>query len=433
MKDFLSISLCIVFLSCSNNVRTIYLRPLGTPSPNVCIKTHHLSKDTTRVYYKIPSEFIVCSRDPHSSRYRGRAYMQCAFYSYPTASTLLFSTSSTIEIDTTHIPCEGFCGQIDLAVPQGEKYTMRITINDANSPQKNSALFFLDKKSDYNPSLFLLKDSIGNIIYDNFTSHHDSVSIHIAQGYVPYIYITRYNSQTRHAAPSYVLGSDDSEKFKTDTTFVIENGEKVVLSPQGLYLLRIDSSHNRGYCLLSLYDGFPAITQKEALIPAMRYICSDEEYNHIRYSPMGKTAVEKLWLKSGGSLSNAQRMIREYYSRAEYANRNFSSYKEGILTDRGMIYIIYGPPTKVYQATTSQRWIYGDEASGLEVSYTFDKVDNPFSDEVYILQRNLNKKSMWETAVKSWREGKIFDNNEIKKIQQEYDRQRYYDTYHIWY
>lgn len=148
---------------------------------------------------------------------------------------------------------------------------------------------------------------------------------------------------------------------------------------------------------------------------------------------MGKTAVEKLWLKSGGSLSNAQRMIREYYSRAEYANRNFSSYKEGILTDRGMIYIIYGPPTKVYQATTSQRWIYGDEASGLEVSYTFDKVDNPFSDEVYILQRNLNKKSMWETAVKSWREGKIFDNNEIKKIQQEYDRQRYYDTYHIWY
>ncbi|MBQ1275931.1 MAG: GWxTD domain-containing protein [Flavobacteriales bacterium] len=433
MKNIILLFLCSITLSCSNQLRTVYLRPLGNPSPTIYVKSHHLSQDTTRLYYKIPSEFIVCARNPHTMRYNGRAIVNCDFYPYPTATHIEFQSSHTIEIDSTHIPIDGFCGYFDIAVPQGEKYTLRITINDANSPQKKEAMFFIDKKSDYSPSLFLLKDSSGGIIYDNFTSQDDSISIHIAQGYVPYIYVTRYNSQTRHAAPSYVIGADDSEKFKTDTTFVIENGEKVVLSPQGLYVLRTDSSHRRGYCLLSSYKGFPAITQREALIPAMRYICSDDEYNRIRYSPYSKREIERLWINTAGSLPAAQSMLREYYRRTEYANRYFSSYKEGVLTDQGMIYILYGPPSKIYQASTSQRWVYGDEASGLDVSYVFDKVDNPFADDVYVLQRNLNHKSQWDTAVKSWRKGQIYDNNMIKKIQEEYDRQRYYDTYHIWY
>ncbi|NIA22828.1 MAG: GWxTD domain-containing protein [Proteobacteria bacterium] len=37
----------------------------------------------------------------------------------------------------------------------------------------------------------------------------------------------------------------------------------------------------------------------------------------------------------------------EYFKRVEYANKKFTSYKPGWKTDRGMIYIKYGPPDDI--------------------------------------------------------------------------------------
>jgi len=40
-------------------------------------------------------------------------------------------------------------------------------------------------------------------------------------------------------------------------------------------------------------------------------------------------------------------LMIEYYRRVYFANRNFSEGREGWKTDRGRIYIIYGPPDNV--------------------------------------------------------------------------------------
>ena len=37
----------------------------------------------------------------------------------------------------------------------------------------------------------------------------------------------------------------------------------------------------------------------------------------------------------------------EYYARVEYAKKNFQSFLEGWRTDRGMVYIRFGPPQNV--------------------------------------------------------------------------------------
>ena len=57
----------------------------------------------------------------------------------------------------------------------------------------------------------------------------------------------------------------------------------------------------------------------------------------------------------------------QYYSRVNFANQNFKSYTEGWRTDKGMVYIIYGPPfnierTDQYPSDTRQyeRWTYQD-------------------------------------------------------------------------
>ena len=37
-----------------------------------------------------------------------------------------------------------------------------------------------------------------------------------------------------------------------------------------------------------------------------------------------------------------------YYRRVRFANEEFTQYKDGWKTDRGMIYILFGPPNQVF-------------------------------------------------------------------------------------
>ena len=39
--------------------------------------------------------------------------------------------------------------------------------------------------------------------------------------------------------------------------------------------------------------------------------------------------------------------MEEYYSRVEYANKNFSHYQAGWKTDMGMVFILFGSPNNV--------------------------------------------------------------------------------------
>ena len=39
--------------------------------------------------------------------------------------------------------------------------------------------------------------------------------------------------------------------------------------------------------------------------------------------------------------------MEEYYSRVDYANRNYASFTEGWRTDRGMVFIRFGPPQNI--------------------------------------------------------------------------------------
>ncbi|MBI5326133.1 MAG: GWxTD domain-containing protein [Ignavibacteriae bacterium] len=56
--------------------------------------------------------------------------------------------------------------------------------------------------------------------------------------------------------------------------------------------------------------------------------------------------------------------FEEYYSRIDFANKEFKSYNEGWLTDMGMVYIIYGKPFQIERSAPGtigrkvERWSY---------------------------------------------------------------------------
>ena len=103
---------------------------------------------------------------------------------------------------------------------------------------------------------------------------------------------------------------------------------------------------------ISRWIGIPSsITDLDKAINQMIYIASTSEIDHIKDA---KTMDEKLkrylaFWKSQDPTPSTQdnEVFDEYYRRVTYANAHFSHYIEGWKTDRGMVFILLGPPDNV--------------------------------------------------------------------------------------
>ena len=184
----------------------------------------------------------------------------------------------------------------------------------------------------------------------------------------------------------------------------IQAGRRIKLAGPGLYSLRVSGSA-KPFGLLAERNGFPELTQAVELIQPLIYLTSSAERQKLYDSPDAKRAVDRFWLDvAGGQQTIARQLIRTYYERVAAANRLFSSYKAGWMTDRGMLYIVYGPPETVYRTPTEERWIYRPGMTG-EGTYTFHPKPSTFAPEHYELVRRPEYERLWYAAVEQWRKG----------------------------
>jgi len=112
------------------------------------------------------------------------------------------------------------------------------------------------------------------------------------------------------------------------------------------------------------------LNDMEKAIKQLRYVAMDSEIDYIKAST---TAEEKqrrfddFW-RSKDPSANTERneAFEEYYTRIEFANKNFQSYADGWNTDKGMVYIIFGKPYNIEKSNpygdmrTYERWTYGN-------------------------------------------------------------------------
>ena len=113
-----------------------------------------------------------------------------------------------------------------------------------------------------------------------------------------------------------------------------------------------------------------------------------------------------------GNRERARVLIKSYYSRVQYANIFFTSYFEGWKTDRGLIYIIFGPPSSVYRNNETEIWNYSQSYNYGPLNFTFDKIKNPFTSNDYQLRRSNYYELPWYRAVDSWRDGRVVNDND---------------------
>lgn len=188
---------------------------------------------------------------------------------------------------------------------------------------------------------------------------------------------------------------------------------------KGVYLCTTGKNIGEGYAVMNFGLSYPAMTTPADMIEPLAYLASEDEMTNMRTSIKPKLALDDFWVKCGGNIDKSRELIRIYYTRALYANYYFSSYREGWRTDRGMVYMIYGPPDKVYKSNTDESWGYrkAEVKSSWGTRYqvkedylffVFKKRDNKFSDNDYSLNRSETVVSYWDKAITSWRKGVVF-------------------------
>jgi GWxTD domain-containing protein len=251
------------------------------------------------------------------------------------------------------------------------------------------------------------KNEFFNLVYGR--QKPDSLFISVYQPYSEFPY-----------PPSMVL-PEKPGATKPDTIVALPYSEDLPLMfpKKGIYFCSIGRNINEGYTFLNFGAEFPGMSSPEQMIEPLCYLASQEEMTDLRANPKPKMALDGFWLSCGKNVEKARELIRIYYTRVLYANYYFTSYKEGWRTDRGMVYMIYGPPDRIYKTSEGETWGYrkqvvkttwGTSYSVKEefLDFTFKIRENIFSDNEFSISRSETSVSYWDQAVAAWRKGVVF-------------------------
>jgi GWxTD domain-containing protein len=186
-------------------------------------------------------------------------------------------------------------------------------------------------------------------------------------------------------------------------------GEPLRFGEPGLYALKVGGAGGlppRTLAVLVAPNAYPALTTAAELIEPLRYLTTSQERQKLTDAPDPKRAVDKFWLDiARGNQKLGKDLIRRYYGRVSAANRLFAAHKAGWLTDRGLLYVVLGPPPSVRRLFSGEeRWFYPEAGiDGGPVTFTFRPRPSTFAPDYYELVRRPEYELLWYAAVEKWR------------------------------
>ncbi len=291
----------------------------------------------------------------------------------------------------------------------GQKYILEVIAIDQVRKTAVQNFIYVDKRTRYSMQNYMVIDiktrrQVFSYVVDS--SRYMKIMYRDQQ---PHAFFVRYfMPDTLVPPPPDLAVSVPGPGEIPDSTWKIALFDTVPvhLTRKGIYQFSIDSTVKDGVSLFNFGPHYPRIITPDQLAGPLAYLLNESEMMTLMQQPSRKLAVDEFWLGTTDNVEKARELIRIYYNRVYYANVFFTSYKEGWRTDRGMIYIIYGPPDNLSKSIGREVWTYGEGDN--KISFIFRKIDNPFSLNVYRLQRGAAAETRWVEAVRTWRQGKVF-------------------------
>lgn len=241
---------------------------------------------------------------------------------------------------------------------------------------------------------FVPVDSHGNPILRNYVKDD---AVHL-QGPSNGYHVFRYVDNFGPADPAMGLMKQIAPNLAIDSSYIFENSLGP-LSDYRFYLIQTDTLAQKAITLLKCPKYYPEFKRIEELLPPLTYITTASEIKNLS-EMANKRAFENFWVNTYGSKFRAKAAIKNFYDQIEIVNRLFTDYKQGWKTDRGMIYLIFGAPHRVFRSERSEIWQYID---GTE--FEFIRISTLFTPSMYSLKRSRDYEELWYERVGEIRRG----------------------------
>lgn len=375
---------------------------------------YHLNDTVTQMFYEISNEVLVYKKTDTSNFFYSRAKLFLKISNEENLDMISDTTSVEIIDKQTEVKVRNLTGSFFFKLKPGFRYHIEAIVFDLNKKTRYTQSLLADKVNKEARQNFLVTNYRDDVYFSPYFKPEEEVYIRSDRNPQKVFQLDYFKPVFKLAPPPFSNEAMENFKYKPDSSFTIyPNHERfnITLPQKGFFHLKTNEDTKDGLSFFIYEPGFPKIKNAEQMILATRFIMAKKEFDHCMSTVDKKEAIDHFWVELSGSNERAKQLIKKYYGRVQEANKLFSSYQEGWKTDRGMIYIVFGAPTHVIKRKSGEVWTYGETNNPNSIVFSFSKIENPFSDNDYYLQRNEILKMPWYQAVDMWRQGRIYLDN----------------------
>lgn len=387
-----------------------YLYNPGSTSLHPRFMIYHSNSTTTNLMVKVYPVELLFNQANAEGKYQ--AWLSIRYRSYELGKTRMLVDSSSLEFP---LQLEGlkkeFVTNINLKTQPSKKYLVEVVVLDRLRKTAVQTFLSVDRSTEVNSQNFMiLNHKTRSVIFNPVVDSNMIFDVYYPKKTIDTLYVRYYKPDNRIPYTPNLLLSTPVKLSEPDSSWIMPywESEGIQINEKGVYQFAIDTVDETGCNIFYFGQYYPSVKTPGQMIEPLAYLLTDNEMAEMKSQDDEKLAVDNFWLGASDNIDRAKEQIRIYYNRVLYANYYFTSFKEGWRTDRGMIYVIYGPPAGLYKTPTEERWVYGNEKSEEKISFTFVKIESPFSYNIFRLSRSEDLNSRWVQAVRSWRQGNIF-------------------------
>lgn len=375
---------------------------------------YHSGDSISQLFYDISNESIVYKKSDTSSYFYSDVRVFVKTSHEDNLETIVDTSSLFIRDRQTDVKVKQLFGSLFFKLKQGRNYYVDITVYDQNKRVRYAHSLIADKTTTLSRQNFLLTNQRDEIYFTTYFKADDIVYVQSARNTDKTYEVDYFNPNFKLALPPFSTAEMPHFSYKPDyskTVYYKNEKVEIQLPKNGFCHLKTNNETKEGVTFFVYESTFPKIKNAEQMILSTRYIMAKKEFDNCMNNPDKKEAIDQYWLDVSGSAERAKSLIKKYYGRVQETNRLFSSYQEGWKTDRGMIFIVFGAPNRVTKRKNGEVWTYGETGNPNSIVFTFIKVDNPFTDNDYYLERSELFKMPWYQAVDMWRQGRVYLDN----------------------
>jgi GWxTD domain-containing protein len=370
---------------------------------------HNSETESTLFFRLLTSELLFNQANPQMKD-QARLRLSYVLYASMANNEVAARDSQSFVFDKEKAG-EQISSGIRIPTEPGKTYLIDIRLDDLLRNTTCREFILVDRFSEFPQQDYLLLNHPGSrVSFERYFYPGEHFRLMKRNMQADRIHISVFPPRDVLPLPPYSMENQADLAPLPDSTFTASWSEQqlFMLGGQGIYIFHSDPGRSKGLCLTQFGDRYPQVRLPEDMIPPLQYLTTREEFAAIVSKPDPKKAVDEFWIDKGKTAANARDLIRVYYNRVTFANIYFASSRQGWQTDRGMIYLVMGPPSMVEKTETREVWVYEMADSNRVYRFEFNLTDDYWMGYDFSLKRSENHRIPWNMAIESWRKGKIF-------------------------